>query len=255
MMTYLNGLDENSSLAGKGRFKKFAKHIGEKAEKLHKKIIAQNKALAKKIGAGVKRFAKIKKNVEFKVFLRSMEHNLGGIAVRLKQMYQEKPAETKQFLSTFGDWDKIKAAINKGDKHHKLQNIAGLGEGEGEEGAGADAASQAGQYAEAGKQSVGIIKKIIAWFKKHKKNKAGDDALTDKMENSVGADSTIPKVDENGKELPSVEDPENAAHEQGKEGGEFAKGSSGGFNFKNPYVIAGAAGVVLLGGYMLMKKK
>lgn len=247
-MTYLNGIDENSTISGKGKFKKFAKHIGEKANKLHKKIIAKNKALAKKLGKGFKRFAKIGKNVEFKVFLRSMEHNLGGIAVRLKQMYIEKPAETKQFLSKFGDFEKIKNAINKGDKHHKLKNIAGLG-------VAVPSVENAGEYAEAGKQAVGIIKKIIAWFKKHKKHKPDDDKLVGNMENSVDADHSIPKVDENGKELPAVEDPENKEHTQGKEGGEFATGKGDGMSFKNPLVIAGTAAVLLVGGYMLMKKK
>lgn len=251
-MTYLNGIDENSILNGKHRLKNFAHHISEKHHNLHKKIQAKNKELAKKLGAGLKRFAKIGKNVEFKVFIKSLEKNVGGISVRLKLMYKLRPEETKKFLSHFGDWNKIKEAINKGDKHHKLQNISGLVSGD--EGTGGSG-GQAEQYAEAAKQSVGIIKKIIAYFKKHKKAKKGDDALVNKMEASVDADSTIKKEDENGKELPAVQDPENAAHEQGKAGGDFGKDNTGGFNFKNPLLIGGIAIVVLGGGYMLMKKK
>ena len=253
MMTYLNGLEE-SQLSGKRKrkhkLKNLAQHLTNRATQLHKKIIEKNKALAKKIGAGIKRIANIKKNVQFKVFIKAVEKNVGGLAVRLKEMYKIKPTDTKKFLSTIGDWNKIKDAINKGDRHHKLQNIAGLGEGED------SAGGQAGNYAEAAKQSVGIIAKIMEWFKKHKKNKGGDEKLVSDMQNSVDADSTIPKVDENGKELPAVEDPENAEHEQGKEGGVFAgQGKSGNSLFSNPYIIAGGAALALGAVYLMTKKK
>lgn len=241
-MTYLSGA--NSEI-GKLHFGGKAKDITDKVRKLHKKIIEQNKALAKKIGAGSKRMAKFKKGVDFKVFLKAMEHNVGGIAVRLLMLYKEKPTETKDFLSRFGDWAKIKTAINKGDHFHKFTAISGD-----EDGAETAAGNSTGQYVEAAKASVGIIQKIIQFFKKHKKNKSSDAQVLEDMNNSIEADKSIPKVDENGKELPATSDAENEAHEQGNEGGGFAKTSF----FKNPIVL-GVGAAAILGVVLLARKK
>jgi hypothetical protein len=70
------------------------------------------------------------------------------------------------------------------------------------------------------------------------------------MNNSISADSSIPKVDENGKELPATSDPENQGHEQGNEGGSFAKSSI----FKNPIVL-GVGAAAILGVVLLARKK
>jgi len=229
-MTYLNGTNEcNCEKKGLGSLKSFfqkevakAKHITDEARELHKRIIEKNKELARKVGAGVKRFAHIKKEVEFKAFIYALKHNVGDLAIRLKVEYKTHPNDVKNLLSQFGDWEKIKDAINAGDKHNRMKQISGMGDDAGMDagmdagagsGSGSSGGGNAGQYAEYAKASVGIIQKIIEWFKKRKKDKQGDDKMVQDMQNSVNADSTIPKTDENGKVLPAVKDDANAMHE------------------------------------------
>ena len=279
MMAYMNGVNYRSNL-GKNKKKLIASKVGkkkhtlkglsDKVKKLHKKIIAKNKDLAKKLGKGLKRFAKIGKNAEFKAFIFALKHNVGGMAVMLKKAYEKHPTDTKNMLvrlSKNGDWNKIKDALNKGDKHHKAKMISGLGEGE--DSGGGD--SQAKQYEEGAKASVGIIKQIIAWFKKRKADKQakgekddmadiGADVLKKAeevsvgMANSVDADSTIPKVDEKGDELPAHEDDENKGNEQGHSGTHEDIEKKDTPFYKNPLVIGGALALGV-GAYFMLKKK
>lgn len=207
MIAYLSGV-ENSSINGrrsrserKSKRQETRSKVKEKFEALttkvkekNKQIIEKNKALAKKIGAGVKRYARINKSVQERMFLKALEKNLLGLAVRLKAEYKIHPDQTKVFLSKFSSWDKIKNAINKGDIKNTMQRISGEGDAEG---------MSNEQYAEMTKQSVGIIQQIINWFKERKKSKEGDQAVVDAMANSVDADSSITKYDEKGNPLPA----------------------------------------------------
>lgn len=245
MMAYLNGMDDESVINGKGKLKKKVKALGEKAKKRHKKIIEKQKAMAKKLGRGLKRFARISTGMQRKRFIFALEHNFLHLATRLKAEYLKHPEETKKHLSQFGDWSKIVAAINKGEK--RGATISGEGDTE--------------KYAEYAKQGVGIIKKIIAWFKNRKKGKeteedkaqaAEDDKQVKAMENSVDADKSIEKVDEKGKTLPTSPDAEDNEHSK-EDSAAVVKGGSTPF-YKNPMVIGGIA-VAVVGGYLLMKKK
>lgn len=255
-IAYLNGLGKT-----KKKFKPFkkvvdaGKKLDKKARERNKKIVEKHKKLAKKIGAGVKRIARISKNVQFKAFIHALEKNFMGLSTRLKQQFKIDPSGTRSFLSKFGDYEKIKNAINSGDKKTPVtlsgairrdsntgaSYWAHLGE-EGGEGGG-----KAGEYAEATKQGIGIIAQIIAWFKKRKAEKSGDKETVEAMTDSVDADPEIPKVDENGKPLPA--DTSGSGSGSGDDSGE------GESMLKNPYVIGGlvlGAGVI---GYMLLKKK
>lgn len=232
MMAYLNG-DDFATINGKGKLKKKVKALTEKAKKRHKKIIEKQKAMAKKLGRGLKRFARISKGMQEKRFIFALEHNFLKLATRLKAEYIKHPDEVKKHLSQFGDVKKFLAAINKGETRGAV--ISGGDNSE--------------KYAEYAKQGVGIIKKIIEWFKKRKKGKeteedkaqaAEDDKQVKSMEDSVDADKNIEKVDEKGKTLPAA--PEAEEHEHSKED-PAAKGSGDKEEtpfYKNPMVIGGA---------------
>lgn len=234
MVAYLSGIGKVKRRSTKGKFvEKFSKKVkalDSKRREDHKRIIEKQKILAKKIGAGIKRIAKVPQGLAFKKFLFALEHNFMDLASRLKIEYKKNPAETKKFLSTIGDWSKIANAINKGDK--KMASI--MGEGEDSSGSG----DQSKQYAEYTKESVGIIKQIIEWFKKRKADKKGDQATVDAMADSVDADANIPKTDENGNPLPNDETSEDNS----------ASGSG-----DNTMLYVGL-GVAVVGGYMLLKK-
>lgn len=243
MMAYLNG-DDDAVINGKGKLKKKIKALNEKAKKRHKKIIEKQKALAKKLGRGLKRFARIGKKMQEKRFLWALEHNFLHLATRLKSEYIKHPEETKKHLQQFGEWSKISAAINKGE----TKGMAISGE-------------DSEKYAEYAKQGVGIIKKIIEWFKNRKKGKETaedkaqqeeDDKTVKAMENSVDADKNIEKVDEKGKPLPASSDAEE--HEHSKEDEASINKGEGTPFYKNPMVIGGIA-VAALGVYFLTKKK
>lgn len=244
-MAYLNGDDEAATINGKGKLKKKVKALSEKAKKRHKKIIEKQKALAKKLGRGLKRFARISKGMQQKRFIFALEHNFLKLATRLKAEYMKHPDEVKKHLSQFGDVQKFIAAINKGEKR----------------GATISGEENTEKYAEYAKQGVGIIKKIIEWFKKRKKGKetaedkaqaAEDDKQVQAMENSVDADKNIEKVDEKGQTLPASPDAEE--HEHSKEDS-AAKGSGESTPFyKNPMML-GAVAVAAVGIYLVTKKK
>ena len=134
MIAYLNGLGkpkfrpfggkgkkilEKAKARGKKEFTKLkatGKKLNEQRKALDKKIIAKHKELAKKIGAGIKRFAKIGKSIQEKALLKALEKNLMGLSSRLKATYKVSPGSVKSLLKPMGDWEKIKSAINKGDK-------------------------------------------------------------------------------------------------------------------------------------------
>ena len=127
MIAYLNGVNV---LNGKKKFRPFGgkgkkaldklkatgKKLNDKRKALDKKIIAKAKDLAKKAGAGIKRFAQINKTIQEKALIFALEKNLMGMASRLKATYKTSPQSVKTLLKPMGDWEKLKKAINKGDK-------------------------------------------------------------------------------------------------------------------------------------------
>lgn len=287
MIAYLNGVNvlngkkrrgkkflEKAKARGKKEFTKLkatGKKLNEKRKALDKKIIAKHKALAKKVGAGIKRFAKIGRSIQEKALIKALEKNLMGLASRLKATYKVSPQSVKTLLKPMGDWEKLKSAINKGDKkapaiigeyrtldRKKIRkNYTGnfpntfnkyksyLGEDEVPSGADAE------QTAENVKQGVNLIQKIVEFFKKRKESKAGDTETIEAMANSVDADPNIEKVDEAGKTLP-VSDEAKEIDKLDKESAEEEKGS--GIMSNKPLLIGGALALAV-GGYFLLKKK
>jgi hypothetical protein len=216
-----------------------------------------------------------------------------GLSSRLKNAYKKAPNEVKMLLKPMGDWEKLKGAINKGDKKapaiigeyrnmsatrvmrsvpkmsrslrgmpifpvdgnkinlYKKDLRAYLKKGAlsgDEDGAGSGGEAEA--TAEAVKQGVGLIKKIIEFFKKRKEGKAGDDELIEGMANSVDADPDITKTDENGKVLPASQE----AKDINKIDKEEAEEKGGGL-MDNKALLIGGALAVAVGGYLLLKKK
>ena len=278
---------------------------------MDKKIIAKSKELAKKAGAGVKRFANIPKKLAEKALIRALEKNLMGLSSRLKNAYNKTPNDVKNLLKPMGEWEKLKAAINKGDKKapsiigeyktrtegrvrktprmsrslrgmpmkpmrpikeqgetneffaqrlnnyskrnnkykELLKDYLNKGKLSGDED-GAGAGGEAEATAEAVKQGVGLIKKIIEFFKKRKEGKAGDDELIEGMGNSVDADPNIDKTDENGKVLPVPQEAKDI-DKIDKEGAE----EKGGGLMDNKALLIGGALALAVGGYFIIKKK
>jgi len=318
MIAYLNGVNVLNG-KGKGKAKKAfeklkatGKKLNEKRKELDKKIIAKHKELAKKAGAGLKRFANIPKKLAEKALIRALEKNLMGLSSRLKNAYNKTPNEVKMLLKPMGEWEKLKAAINKGDKkapsiigeyrnmsatkemrfvpkmsrslrgmpvmpkmiepqgntesmssfkarnrlyreqlgkyRRDLKTFMKKGALSGDED-GAGSGGEAEATAEAVKQGVGLIKKIIEFFKKRKEGKAGDDELIEGMGNSVDADPNIEKTDENGKVLPVSQEAKDI-DKIDKEGAE----EKGGIMSNTPLLIGGALALAV-GGYFLLKKK
>ena len=249
MIAYLSGLGKpkKKPFGGKGKkaldkLKATGKTLNEKRKELDKKIIAKHKEMAKKIGAGVKRIAKIRKDVAVKSAIKALEKNLMGLATRLKKTYAKDPNAVKMLFKPLGDWEKFKNAINKGDTQTPAILSGYMGEGEG----GGDAE----KYAEATKQGIGIIKQIIDFFKKRKESKAGDNETVEAMENSVDADPTIDKVDENGTKLPVSDE----AKEINKADEKAGKDEAAGLMSNKPLLYGGIA-VAVVGAYFLLKKK
>ena len=332
MIAYLNGVNVLNGrkkfrpFGGKGKkaldkLKATGKKLNDKRKALDKKIIAKAKDLAKKAGAGIKRFAQINKTIQEKALIFALEKNLMGMSSRLKATYKVSPQSVKALLKPMGNWEKLKKAINKGDKkapaiigefrsmsnrsfnvrnrmrakslkgmpripkrpirqagetaeffgkrlanYSRASNIyktrlkAFLTKGRlsgdeeaGEEGTGAGAGGQAEQTAENVKQGVSLIQKIMAFFKKRKEDKKGDAETVQAMANSVDADPNIPKVDENGKELP-VPAEAKEIDKVDKATGKEEKTDGGGLMSNKPLLIGGALALVV-GGYLLMKKK
>jgi len=318
MIAYLNGVNVlNGKGKGKGKkafdkLKATGKKLNEKRKELDKKIIAKSKELAKKAGAGVKRFANIPKKLAEKALIRALEKNLMGLSSRLKNAYNKTPNDVKNLLKPMGEWEKLKAAINKGDKkapsiigeyrnmsatrvmrkvpkmsrslrgmpvkplmpvqksnqtqtqfqrslnYHKqlmkkynsdLKEFLNKGKLSGDED-GAGSGGEAEATAEAVKQGVGLIKKIIEFFKKRKEGKAGDDELIEGMGNSVDADPNIDKTDENGKVLPVPQEAKDI-DKIDKEGAE----EKGGGLMDNKALLIGGALALAVGGYFIIKKK
>ena len=318
MIAYLNGVNVLNG-KGKGKAKKAfeklkatGKKLNEKRKELDKKIIAKHKELAKKAGAGLKRFANIPKKLAEKALIRALEKNLMGLSSRLKNAYNKTPNEVKMLLKPMGEWEKLKAAINKSDKkapsiigeyrnmsatkemrfvpkmsrslrgmpvmpkmiepqgntesmssfkarnrlyreqlgkyRRDLKTFMKKGALSGDED-GAGSGGEAEATAEAVKQGVGLIKKIIEFFKKRKEGKAGDDELIEGMGNSVDADPNIEKTDENGKVLPVSQEAKDI-DKIDKEGAE----EKGGIMSNTPLLIGGALALAV-GGYFLLKKK
>jgi len=277
MIAYLNGINvlSGKKKRGKKAFEKLkatGKKLNEKRKELDKKIIAKHKELAKKVGAGVKRFAKINKTIAEKALIKALEKNFMGISTRLKLAYSKTPDAVKGLFKTMQiPFEKVKTAINKGDKFQpaivgenrmmsrKLirKNYTGKNPemfrkykaylGVEASGGGADPEA----IAEGVKQGVSLISKIMDFFKKRKEDKKGDAEIVDAMANSVDADPNIEKVDENGKSLP-VSDEAKEINKLDQESGEEEKGS--GIMSNKPLLIGGAVALAV-GGYFLLKKK
>jgi hypothetical protein len=320
MIAYLNGLGKPKKrpFGGKGKkaldkLKATGKKLNDERKKLDKKLIAKAKDLAKKAGAGIKRFANIPKQLAEKSLIKALEKNFLGLSTRLKDAYKKTPDAVKTLLKPLGDYEKIKAAINKGDKklpamigeyktrqyetatrvirkkrkeksripvkprkpmieqgesdnsikrkrdnykqklkeyEYDLKNYLNKGRLSGDE-EGAGAGGEAEATAEAVKQGVGLIKKIIEFFKKRKEGKAGDDEAVEGMGNSVDADPDIEKTDENGKPLPVPQEAKDI-NKIDKETAEEEK--EGGIMNNKPLLIGGVLALAV-GGYFLMKKK
>jgi hypothetical protein len=319
MIAYLNGLGKPKKrpFGGKGKkaldkLKATGKKLNDERKKLDKKLIAKAKDLAKKAGAGIKRFANIPKQLAEKSLIKALEKNFLGLSTRLKDAYKKTPDAVKTLLKPLGDYEKIKAAINKGDKKlpamigeyktrqyetatrvirkrkrnktmptppvavsrqrgesdesfykridlfnmsmkiykQRLKDYLNKGRLSGDE-EGAGAGGEAEATAEQVKQGVGLIKKIIEFFKKRKEGKAGDDEAIEGMGNSVDADPDIEKTDENGKPLPVPQEAKDI-NKIDKETAEEEK--EGGIMSNKPLLIGGVA-AALIGGYFLLKKK
>jgi hypothetical protein len=320
MIAYLNGVNViNGKGKGKGKkafnkLKATGKKLNEKRKELDKKLIAKAKDLAKKAGAGIKRFANIPKQLAEKSLIKALEKNLMGLSSRLKNAYKKTPNEVKMLLKPMGDWEKLKGAINKGDKkapaiigeyrnmsatrvmrsvpkmsrslrgmpvkprkpisqqgepeivfrkkqnqyrglmrkyNSDLQDFLKKGTLSGDD-EGAGSGGEAEATAEAVKQGVGLIKKIIEFFKKRKEGKAGDDELVEGMGNSVDADPDIIKTDENGKVLPASQEAKDI-NKIDKEEAETEE--KGGGLMDNKALLIGGAVAVVVGGYLLLKNK
>lgn len=287
MIAYLNGVNvlNGKKKRGKKVFEKLkttGKKLNEKRKELDKKIIAKHKELAKKVGAGVKRFAKINKTIAEKSLIKALEKNLLGLSTRLKASYKVSPDAVKGLFKTMQiDFNKIKTAINKGDKTQPAilgvykvmdrkrirKNYTGQNPelykkyksylGEDEPTGGVDAE----QTAETVKQGVNLISKIVEFFKKRKESKKGDTETVEAMANSVDADPTIDKVDETGKALPvSDEAKEIAKLDQEKakldqEKADTEEEEKGGGIMSNKPLLIGGALALAVGGYFLLKKK
>ena len=320
MIAYLNGLGKpkKKPFGGKGKkaldkLKATGKKLNDERKKLDKKLIAKAKDLAKKAGAGIKRFANIPKQIAEKSLIKALEKNFLGLSTRLKDAYKKTPDAVKGLFKTMQiDFNKIKAAINKGDKKlpaiigeyktrqyetatrvirkkrkgvrvpvkpirpvreaaetndffqqrlnnyarkntkykEDLKNYLNKGRLSGDE-EGAGAGGEAEATAEAVKQGVSLIKKIIEFFKKRKEAKAGDDEAIEGMGNSVDADPDIEKTDENGKPLPVSQEAKDI-NKIDKETAEDEK--EGGIMNNKPLLIGGVLALAV-GGYFLMKKK
>jgi len=277
MIAYLNGVNVLNGKKKRGKkavekLKATGKKLNEKRKELDKKIIAKHKELAKKAGAGLKRFAKINKTIAEKALIKALEKNLLGLSTRLKVAYKVTPDAVKGLFKTMQiDFNKVKNAINKGDKkqpailgeYRRLdrkrirKNYTGsnpeifkkyksyLGEDEPTTGGDAEAT------AETVKQGVNLIQKIVEFFKKRKESKAGDAETVEAMANSVDADPNIEKVDENGKTLPVSAE----AKEINKLDQESAEEEKGGGLLSNKPLLIGGALALAVGGYFLLKKK
>ena len=124
----------------------------------------------------MKKFAHIKKDIAVKSFLWSVSKNYMGLADRLKDANKSHHADLVKFWGAFGSFQDLANAVNKGSK--KGATFSGVNYRSdrsnlnssymGEEGGSGD---QAKQYEEGAKASVGIIKQILDFFAKRKKDK------------------------------------------------------------------------------------
>jgi predicted transglutaminase-like protease len=244
MMQHLSGTHDLSEM-GKNKKHPLSDALKKEAQKrksTFKKIKTKHDEILKKQGKtikkGIKRFAHIQKDVAVKSFLLSVAKNYMGLANRIKDANKTHPADLKMFWAKFGAWQDLVNAVNKGSKQGAI--FSGIGEDE-TGGSSSSGGGQAGQYEEGAKASVGIIKQILEFFAKRKKEKqAGDDKSVEALADAVDKDPTIPKVDENGNTIA----PDGSKDDGADDETPF---------YKKP-VVLGTTAVVLVGGYMLMKK-
>lgn len=206
--------------------------ISDAVKKAAQDIVEKAKEQAKKIGAGVQRLASIPQSFANKAFLRILETNFNGYATRTASTYKIDPSGLKAIASANKiPWSDIISAINKGlrgtatisgsQKPDYQGDCKCPGNTWGPEcckkyatrsqqtysantAMGADAPTAA-QYEGWTKGAVGILKQIIAWFKKHGKHNQKDQEVIEQMGAEVDADPTIPKYDENGTLLPNAD--------------------------------------------------
>lgn len=236
MLVYLNGVHDVSTL---GKFKisiplpKAIKKIVDTGKKLVPPVIVkaivkvedkvkaeaqhladQAKAQAKKIGAGIQRLASIPQSLAIKAFLHNVSQNKFTLATRIVETYKIDPNGLKAIASSNKiPWTDLRNAINKGAKSSisgsRFGNIpeqtTGTQSADDAPSGGSSSGPSASQYESWTKSGVGIVKQIIAWFKKHGKHKHDDDVIVDQMAAQVDADPTIAKYDEHGNLLPNAD--------------------------------------------------
>lgn len=244
-MTHLSGV-QNSELGRKKLFSKAKSKLSD-AEKKRKAVFTATKKKhdeflkkqGKKVQTGIKkRFANIKKDVAVKHFLKAVSGNYLNLAKRIEDVYKTHPEDLKKFWANYGSWQDLAGAVNKGSKSGRYMS--------GEEG------SEAEQYEEGAKQSMGIIMQIIEFFKKRKaeKNKkqdAEDQTALQTMEQNIMSDNTIPKVDENGNPSDKVDNAQTSTPGE-------SDSTKPMIDFEDPKVIV--TGLALLaGGIYLATKK
>lgn len=207
-LQYLNGADDLSTVGARKKNNVFQK-AKQKLQAPTKKPAAQIKKnfnaakqkhddalrrAGKQIQTTAKKFAVINKNVAKRSFLNYISVNGNGFATRLKEEYKKDPAAVKKFWARFGNWEELRDAINKGARTGA--KISGDEEG---------GSSQAAAYEEGAKQSMGIIKMLIEWFKERKAKKNGDDKVVENMEGYVDKDPNINYVDQFGDPVPKTD--------------------------------------------------
>jgi hypothetical protein len=251
-MTHLSGTDELATLGrrkrkseNKGLFKAGKKKLNSKQAELKNKFKETKKKhqqflkkTGQKLKSNIKQFAHIRKDVAKKAFLKSIAVNYLNLADRIKEVYKTHPEDLKKFWGNYGTWQELTTAVNKGTKRGAI--LSGMGQ---DEGGGSD---QAKQYEEGAKQSMGIIKQIIEFFKqrkakKNEKQEQEDAEALKNMEASVMADPTIDKVDSQG-------NPITADTPKDEKGNPIEEEESG---IMTPLLLGGAGLAVL---YFVTKK-
>lgn len=204
-LKFLNGVDDVAvgRTKLKDRLKKTERQIKNEFNAAKKKQDDLLKKAGKEIKNFPKKFAVINNARAKKAFLKYISINGGGFATRIKQEYNKDPNAVKLFWSKFGTWDEFKNAVNAGSKQGaKISGDDGTDTGDSSGGSSGGSSGQAATYEAGAKESVGIIKQLIAWFKARKAKKNGDDQIVEKMETAIDQDPNIPKIDDTGTTIP-----------------------------------------------------
>jgi len=255
-ISYLNGFDDNEDDSQiNGKLKDAWNSAVNTVEGAVKDAVNNVEATAKNVAAKVETAVKNGLPVVAKIglapsraaFLLLVNLNVLKVAKRLAQLYQKSPESAQDLKDIWtkkfkGDWEKLKKAINKGAKSsisgkYKTGDIVG-GQILGPDNIWRDIkkGSSLGITQEAAiAAATPIIIAIIGLFAKYKSDKHGDTAAD--VQAIADAAKTLISPDQNIATIETGEDTTTKTP-----------------FYKNPYVIGGAA-VVLVGGYLLMKKR